>query len=217
MCQYKLIEDLPGELDLDPQNNISLPIKTDAQLFKLIHNRYFGIRKARLSTFLYKPVDVHFIRFSVFDGGHVGIYEKPMSLPPESEVKGGNYHYYECLLDPLPPIDHRTFMHYFWHHERHKNSMSDIFLSRLPKKMNTSMRGQERHDQINLGWGVHIIEGPNKKAISLGLFVTVLLSFIVSLSYSIATHTTESGFGIGQWIVATLTVGLSAVYFHVSE
>jgi hypothetical protein len=77
------------------------------------------------------------------------------------------------------------------------NSMSDIILRRLRRKTDINMRGQERLDQINLGWRVFIIEGPNKKVISLGLFVTVLLSFVVSLSYSIATHATESGFGIG--------------------
>lgn len=77
------------------------------------------------------------------------------------------------------------------------------------------MREQEKLGQLNLGWGVHIMEGPNKKMISVCLFLILLLSFAVSLSYSIATQAQESGFGIGQWIVATLTVGLSAVYFHV--
>ena len=206
-----------GELNLDPNNNLQFGVKKDAQLFKLMHDRYFQIRRSRSFNWLYKPVDIQFIRFSVYGGGHVGIYDKPISLPPESEVKDGNYHYYECPLDPLPPIEHRTFFHYFWNHEQHENANSNIFLNRLPKKLNISMREQERVDQLNLGWGVHIIEGPNKKMISLCLFMILVLSFTVSLTYSIVKHTEESGFGIGQWIVATLTVGLSAVYFHVSE
>ncbi|KAF2819951.1 hypothetical protein CC86DRAFT_122886 [Ophiobolus disseminans] len=206
-----------GELNLDPQQGVHLKVETDAQLFKMIHDRYFQIRKDRRLTFLYQPVDIQFIRFSVYDSGHVGIYEKPMSLPPVSDVKNGNYHYYDCPMEPLPPIDHRTFLHYFWNHDRHLGSTSNLFLNRLPKKLNLTMREQERLGHLNLGWGVHIIEGPNKKMISLCLFLIVLLSFAVSLSYSVATHAQESGFGIGQWIVATLAVGLSAVYFHVSE
>ncbi|KAH7073391.1 hypothetical protein FB567DRAFT_611662 [Paraphoma chrysanthemicola] len=210
-----------GELKLSHESNMELNVATDAQLFKLIHDEYFDVRKrrtfARLSTWLYKPVDIQFVRFSCFDAGSVGIYDKPLSLPPEDEVKRGAYHYHECPMDPLPPIDHRTFFHYFWNHERHRNSKSTIFLERLPKKLNTTMREEQQLNKLNLGWGVHIIEGLNKEAITLCLFFILLLSFAVSVSFSVATHAQESGFGIGQWIVATLTVGLSAIYFHFSE
>jgi hypothetical protein len=192
-------------------------VRTDAQLFRLIYENYHRFRKLRRLAFLYTPVDIQFVRFSVFDVGHVGIYEGPMSIPPESEVRKRNYHYYKCPLEPLPPIDHRTFFHYFWNHRRHQSSPSSIFISRMPKKLGRSMREQDMPVQLNLGWGVHIIEGPNKKLISLLLFLIVLLSFIISLVYSCATHADESGFGIGQWILASLTVGVSAVYFHVSE
>ncbi|KAH7078860.1 hypothetical protein BKA63DRAFT_488567 [Paraphoma chrysanthemicola] len=114
-----------GELKLSHENSIELNVETDSQLFKLIYDEYFDVRNRRtfawLSTWLYKPVDVHFVRFSYFDAGSVGIYDKPLSLPPEDEVKRGAYHYHECPMDPLPPIDHRTFFHYFWNHERHRN------------------------------------------------------------------------------------------------
>lgn len=207
-----------GELELDAVGHTVQPIvKTDAELFKLIHDRYFQIRKRRRFGILYTPMDIQFVRFSVFGGGNVGIYEKPMSLPSQMDVKNGAYHYFECPLDPLPPIDHRTFFHYFWNHENHMSSQSRLFLDRLPKKLNTSMFVGGQPDQLNLGWGVHIIEGPNKKAISMCVFGVVVASFIVSLTYSLVIHSQESGFGIGQWIVAVGTVGLSAIYFQLSE
>lgn len=122
-----------GELDLDTQYGVRLPVETDPQLFHLIHDRYFQIRKHRRLTFLYKPIDIQIVRFSIYDSGHVGIYDKPMSLPGETDVQKGDYHYYECPMDPLPPIDHRTFLHYFWNHERHLHSTSKVLLDRLPK------------------------------------------------------------------------------------
>jgi len=79
------------------------------------------------------------------------------------------------------------------------------------------MREQEQFGQLNLGWGVPIIEGPNTRLMSVCLFLIVLLSFAVSVGFSVATRAQESGFGIGQWMVASFTVGLSAVYFHVVD
>ena len=166
-----------GELRLSlPQGAAESTVSTDAELFQLIHKRYFRIRQSRRFAFLYQPVNIQFIRFSVYAGGRVGIYEAPMALPPEREVKDGNYHYYERPLDPLPPIDHRTFLHLFWNYKDHLHSQSSLFLDRLPKKLNTSMLMQGPSDQLNLGWGVHIIEGPNKKLISLCMFAIVAAS-----------------------------------------
>jgi hypothetical protein len=187
-----------GEIALDAAGATQNVIDTDAQLFKSMHDRYCQMRRHRTFSWLYMPMDIQFVRFSVYDGGHVGIYERPMSLPPKTEVEAGSYHYYECPLDLLPPIDHRTFFHYFWNHKMYAKSKSRIFLNHLPKKLNTSMREQEQFGQLNLGWGIHIIEGPTTKLISVCLFLIILLSFGVSVGFSIATHAQESGFGIGQ-------------------
>jgi hypothetical protein len=192
-------------------------IQTDAQLFQKIHDTYLEVRRGSRFSFLYSPIDIHFVQFSTFDGGRVGIYEKPMALPPVEQVEGAKYHYHECALEPLPPIDHRTFFHYFWNHSSHLHSRSTLFLNRLPKKMNTSVREQEQPDALNLGWGLHIIEGPNRKMLSLSMFVILVVSLIISITYSIVTHAQESGFGIGQWMVATFTAGLGAVYFHLAD
>jgi hypothetical protein len=157
------------------------------------------------------------VQFSTFDGGRVGIYEKPMALPPVEQVKDEKYHYHECPLEPLPQIDHCTFLHYFWDHSSHLHSRSTLFLNQLPKKMNTSMREQEQPDALNLGWGLHVIEGPNRKMLSLSMFIILVVSSIVSIPYSIVAHAQESGFGIDQWMVATFMAGLGAVYFQLAD
>lgn len=79
------------------------------------------------------------------------------------------------------------------------------------------MLQQEASNTLNLGYGIHIIQGPNKKLLSVAVFVILVVSFAASLAYSLATHAQESGFGIGQWIVAAMTAGLSAIYFDLTE
>lgn len=211
-----------GEIRLNGVgNDPGICVNDDAHLFGKIHETYFNARRSSRFGFLYKPVDIQFIRFSVFGGGHVGIYEKPMALPPEADVIEGKWQYYECPLTPLPPIDSRTFFHYFWNHERHCSAetylSSSLFLNRLPKKMGASMLEQGGSNTLNLGYGIHIIEGPNKKLLSLAIFIILVLSFAASLAYSLATHAQESGFGIGQWMVAAMTAGLGAIYFDLTE
>jgi len=87
-----------GEITLDTANNAHITIKTDAQLFKSMHDQYCRIRKRRIFTWLYMPVNIQFVRFSFYDGGHVGIYERPMFLSSKGEVEAGNHHYQECPL-----------------------------------------------------------------------------------------------------------------------
>jgi hypothetical protein len=62
-------------------------IQTDAQLFQKIHDTYLEVRRGSRFSFLYSPIDIHFVQFSTFDGGRVGIYEKPMALPPVEQVR----------------------------------------------------------------------------------------------------------------------------------
>lgn len=51
-----------------------------------------------MKRFCIKAVDVHFVRFAVMERHRVGIYEKPIAIPPEEEVKEKRYHYEECPL-----------------------------------------------------------------------------------------------------------------------
>jgi len=73
---------------------------------------------------------------------------------------------------------------------------------------------QNSADKLEFGWGIHIIEGPNKPVLAVLVAVILLLSFAVSVIYDISTGNTDSGFAIGQWMVAMLSAVLSAIYFH---
>ena len=194
-------------LDATPRN-------PDLAHTEKIHERYYLLRRKGLYRFLCRPSDIHFVRFGVQRGGYqTGIYQKPLSIPPAVEVKENRYHYYECPLDPLPPIDPGTFFHYFWDHASHQEpsgheGFDTLFFNRLPKKLGESVLKQAHPGKLQLGWGVQIIEGPNKPLLAWLAFAILVLSFVISLIY---------GFQIGQWMVAVLETGLAAIYFHLAD
>lgn len=142
-------------------------IDKDMPLFAEIRKRYDSHRKRSLRGLLYRPHDIHFVLFGVLRAGvQTGIYDKPLAIPPPVEVTAKRYHYHECPLDPLPPMDRRTFFHYFWEHNNHPSqsenaAFQSLFFNRLPKKLGDSIFHQ-KGPKLQVGWGLHIIEGPNK-------------------------------------------------------
>lgn len=188
-----------------------------------IHGQYQELRRKGIYRLLYRPTDIQFVLFGVQRAGYLtGIYQKPLSIPPTVEVKEQRYHYYECPLDPLPPIDKNTFFHYFWEHASHPVSsghpgFDSLFLNRMPKKLGDSVYKQCDPTKLQKGWGVHIIEGPNKPLLAWLATAILVLSFLISLTYDIVAQNKESGFAIGQWMVAVLATALTAMYFHLAD
>jgi len=133
-------------------------------------------------------------------------------------VKQKKYEYEKCPLDDLPPMDHRTFLHYMNEHDGNgaQNHSDAQWLPRLPKKMGPSIL-LGRPSEIPFGWGVHIIEGPNKQVMALATCLGLLVVFLLSLMYAVVAKTEEQGFGIGAFFVAELTVGITAMYYHAME
>ncbi|KAI1269239.1 hypothetical protein F5Y18DRAFT_179453 [Xylariaceae sp. FL1019] len=166
------------------------------------------------------------VQFGVFHRGAVGVYAKPDAIPPPDEVNKKAYHYFECPLEPLPPMPANVFLHYMrcakhenWSEKHPGAHQENIFLQRLPKKMGASIWQQPTNSMtgsqtISYGWGVQIIEGPNKKIMSLLLILGTLFSFLVSVLFVVLAKSQEQGFGIGQWILAVLTE-VSFLPFHV--
>jgi hypothetical protein len=114
-------------------------------------------------------------------------------------------------------MDHRAFLHFFRKQGKHASAKRGLFLNRLPKKVGESILAQDDEETLHLGWGVYIVEGLNWPVISWCMFGILLLSFIVSICYALLMKTQESGFGIGQWLVAVLTAALAALCIQLRE
>lgn len=145
-----------------------------------------------------------------------------MDIPPEIEVEKERYHYYKCPLETPPPMPSHVFLHYMncARTDQIQNSLGApvihkdaYFLNRLPKKVGCSIFLDSQSDQL-FGWGVRILEGPNKVALSWMLVAGILISFITAVVYDVVGKTTEQGFAIGQWMMAVIASVMAALYFQ---
>jgi hypothetical protein len=211
-----------ARIDMPPYKSISQPSRWCSSTLSLtitanIRAKYSSIRRKDLSALLYRPCDIHYVRFGAqLSAQQTDIYH-PDSLPPQIEVQENRYHYYECPLTPLPPMPPQTFYQYFRQHAPDCASRSTLFSDRLPKKLGASMILHNGADKLEFGWGIHIIEGSNKPVLAILVATILALSFAVSVIYDVCTGNADSGFAIGQWMVAMLSAVLSAVYFHLQS
>lgn len=204
-----------AEIQISSTQSGGAAICTDAHLFRQIYHRYTALRRRTWRRFLYRPAGIKFVHFGVQAGNRVSFFSSD-PLPPEDEIAAKRYEY--SLNPPVPPpMDSRTFLHYFYKHEEYSHSTNAKWVNRLPKKLGDSLIRSLGVDDLLGGWGIHIIEGPNKVAICWALMIVLIASLGVSISYDLVTKSGDSGFAIGQWMVAALTVGLSALYFSLED
>jgi hypothetical protein len=219
------------------ESNVSY-ITRDSDFFYKIWSQYEALRGFdKFRELLIKPVDVKFVQvlpsppnsfanfsnpiyqFTLEDHHRVDISYDPPHIPPEKEVRSGNYEYTPC---PLPtkikqPIPASTFLHYC---KDHKSIHSTIWTKRLPKKLKQRLlerRIATPEIEYVTGWGVYIIEGPNWREISwLGAMVCTL-SVMTAVVYSVVRKDPSSGFTIGAFMVSLWIAWTTAFYYQWKE
>ncbi|KAG8529066.1 uncharacterized protein KY384_005701 [Bacidia gigantensis] len=160
-------------------------IKTDGELFRTIKQRYNSIRGSQAKyLYLLKPVDIHFVQFSLQDRYRAFIHDAPRSWPPAEATLKGQWEYEIPKTGPPvppPPIPPDAFFHHFWSDEKlHRRA---IWLRRMPKKLGHDIRSEPL--DLPVGWGILIIEGLNKKKASWILFSAMAVVFILGTFWSI--------------------------------
>jgi hypothetical protein len=60
------------------------------------------------------------------------------------------------------------------------------------------------NEPLSMGWGIHIIEGPNKFAIYCATLCIILISGLVAILWAVIRHDIQGGFGIGAWMTSVL-------------
>ncbi|EAQ91630.1 predicted protein [Chaetomium globosum CBS 148.51] len=124
-------------------------VTNDAQLFDCIRERYHEVRSFRTRFFLLKPVDVHFVQFSVEDRHRVAILDKPLAIPSAAEMAAEGYAYYPCPLRP-PPIPPNIFLHHLAKPGRHPRL---VWGNRIPQKLHRSILQVGMGDDLVVGVG----------------------------------------------------------------
>ncbi|KAK0652541.1 hypothetical protein B0T16DRAFT_490373 [Cercophora newfieldiana] len=185
--------------------------RSDAEAFLQIKRAYLNSRslRSRLNILL-KPVTVEFVRFTLWylRHGYISIFDRPLCIPPQSQP---NYEYLPRPLLPLPPVPPEIFLHYLSHGEGDMNPSRHVWLPRLPKRLD---KGVVQSGDAADGWGIHIVEGPNRVVIFWILIVTMLAGVVVAGVWSGLKDDVQGGSGLGAFMVALPTAVMAAFLFR---
>lgn len=125
-------------------------------------------------------------------------------IPPEREVKAGNYVYLPCPMDEIP-IDSNLFMHHFYRPaSQHPDA---LWGERLPWRLGPSLVPMAK------GWGVHLVERPDWPLFAAIMSLCSLLSGMIAGIYSWKTGDHSTGVAIGAWLTGIQAMGITAMLF----
>ena len=208
-----------GEIDLSG-------VSTDGALFQAVKKKYLQLRGFRSRFWLLTPASVSFVRvsysvsypqgdgadnikFSLESRHRVGILQKPLALPPKSEVDAKKWVYEPCPLEGDPPIPEDLFLHYLSCSEP---SSSLFWMLRFPRKLETSLLTAAGASTA-FGWGVHIDEGLDYGAVFKANFLVLLVSGAAAWLWDYMRDDFQGAFGFACWIIAVLNSLLMAYMF----
>ena len=123
-----------------------------------------------------------------------------------------------------PCMPKEVFLHYLTSKKAHKQR---TWLHRLPRKLKTSIHFTPlpycpssslqpqamQIETITEGWGIRILEGPDRAAIFWSTVFIAALSLTVSLAYLGASGDVQGASGIGAFIAALWAMLMPAFYF----
>jgi hypothetical protein len=147
-------------------------------------------------------------QFSLENRHRVGILQRPLALPPKSEVDAKKWVYDPCPLEGDPPIAEDLFLHYL---QCSEGPSTLFWMPRFPRKLETSLLRSAA--AATFGWGIHIDEGPNFAALFKANLVVLLLSGLAAGLWTFLEHDFQGAFGFACWIIAVLNSLLMAYMF----
>jgi hypothetical protein len=154
-------------------------------------------------------------KFSLFNlrSGYVGLcdIDIPCSIPP-SDVP--NYKYSPVPLLPLPPMPTEVFLHYLEHGDIDNIHNRKCWLERLPIRLKS--RIVDAREEPVWGWGIHIIEGPNRTVIFWITMVTIFGSMLAFVLWSSLRSDISGGAAMGSLIMALPPVIMTAFLFKLA-
>lgn len=197
-------------------------INTDVELFASIRKAYNSTKREglfRIFAFMFRPDNIRFVRF----GMHIqracifGLPKKTPCIPPPVEVDEQRYHYSGHLVEEMPM--HPSFFYTYYWQDKRCDPRSAIFLNRLPKKLGTSLAvlSSSNPSGLEMAWGIHIIERPNKAVLAALLASFFVLSSVFAVGLNAYIDVSECPLIKGYWFAVALAWALLAFYFAVKD
>jgi hypothetical protein len=148
------------------------------------------------------------------DDGDVGILHSPLSFPGADDIKQKIWEFCPCpcpLSDP-PPIPNNVFLHYLNSPRTHPRA---TWLNRLPKKLGSSIHQNSEPFHVGCqvrGWGIHVVEGPNGRAMFWLTLTAIISSSLGAVLYAGLTRDVQSAFSIAGFVLAAFGTIMFAVF-----
>ncbi|KAL8799519.1 MAG: hypothetical protein Q9182_005828 [Xanthomendoza sp. 2 TL-2023] len=131
------------------------------------------------------------------------------SVPKPQEAREYNY-----IFDPMPmdepPIDSRTFNHYF--HKPHLGDPSATWIKRFPQLQDYSLF--YNNEKLAKIWGIEITEDRNWTLIVCANFMALILSATIASLYSSSANDALTCAAIGAWLSAVQARGVYGLFWH---
>ncbi|KAF4992693.1 hypothetical protein FDECE_13641 [Fusarium decemcellulare] len=182
----------------------------DACAFLQLKNAYLGLRGQRSLFWLFvKPTTVEFVQFTVWDlrHGYISICSRPDSIPPQDLAE---YEYTPKPLKSRPPMPPEVFIHYLNHNHNVQRCGKRIWIPRLPKRLSKRVIDD---DEGCLGWGIHVIEGPNREVLGFVMMMIIFGSIVAAVTWAIARRDVPGGATLGAFLIAVPGTSLGTFLF----
>ena len=111
----------------------------------------------------------------------------------------------------MPP---EIFIHYLDHREGDLNPARHDWLPRLPMRLGKRVVDG---DEACYGWGIHVIEGPNREVIFWVILAITLVSVLACVLWAELRDDMQGATGLGALIVALPPAVLAAFLFRLGR
>lgn len=81
----------------------------------------------------------------------------------------------------------------------------------MPQKLHNSILQMQNADELVIGWDINIIEGLDKFTTLIAVLIMLLVSGVVSVTWTLVRNDVQGGFGIGAWLTSVQAVVLMMV------
>ncbi len=104
----------------------------------------------------------------------------------------------------MPP---EIFIHYLEHGEGDLNPARYTWLPRLPMRLDSRVVDS---GEACYGWGIHVVEGPNREVIFWILMAIILTGVVAGVSWSFLRNDVQGGTALGALVVGLPPAVLAA-------
>jgi hypothetical protein len=132
-------------------------------------------------------------------------FHAPEVPPPEEVQIERTYDYVPCPMSIDPSGLNDEKLHSLFKTGQH---FDRFWLDFFPKRLKDELQYTRSRPEVNMSWGIHIVEGVNWERVSMLSLVLYLMGTVFAIVYIAITHDTGGGFSMGAFLSALPGLGI---------